>query len=313
MYSSMKKILYFIPILLMATACDWFVFDNEDSYDATITGQFIDAGTNQPMQFGVTDTYAFSVYERDFKPEKGVFVPSAMTWYARSNGSYTNKLVFSGSYTLTSGDNNNYYPVQENFEIGKGSNTHDFKVTPYARVKDVSFSYDASTSELVAKFKAEHGDPSKTNGIIVAFMGAQDRFVSNSHNNFGKDAVVSWVEPGTEVEIRVKTNDPDLYNAEFKYKQPHYLRIGAMAAHCSIVDPWDEDQGINWSLFPWSELASDWSNYAELAAKTPHIIVHHDAEYTADGTVNTKTLYNYSPVYKVSEDFSTFTEVTDWE
>ena len=39
----------------------------------------------------------------------------------------------------------------------------------------------------------------------------------------------------------------------------------------------------------------------------------HPAEYTSDGTVNPNQTYNYSLVYKVSEDFSTFTEVTDWD
>ncbi|MBR1405514.1 MAG: DUF3823 domain-containing protein [Bacteroidales bacterium] len=310
----MKKILYLIPFLLMATACDWFEFDNMDGYDATITGHFIDAATNQPVYFGVPDNYAFTIYESEgsFTPEKGTFVPTSQTWYARTDGSYTNKLVFSGEYSIQTIDNNNFYPMTEKFSIGKGSNTHDFKVTPYARVKDVSISYDSATKELVAKCKVEHGDASKTNGIIVYFLGAQDRFVSKDHNNFtDKTATAEWVAPGTEVELRVSTTGGN--NSEFKYTQAHYVRIAAMAAHCSIVEPWDEDAGLNWDLFPWAELASDWSNFAELQAKTPHIIIHHDAEYTADGTVNSKLMYNYSAVYKVSEDFSTVTEVTDWE
>ena len=53
MYSSMKKILYFIPVLLMAVSCDWFEFDNMDGYDATITGTFVDSQTNEPVLFGV--------------------------------------------------------------------------------------------------------------------------------------------------------------------------------------------------------------------------------------------------------------------
>lgn len=126
----------------------------------------------------------------------------------------------------------NYYPITEQFKISKGSNTHDFKVTPYARVTDVKISYDASTKELVARVKVAHGDASKTNGISVFFMGAQDRFVGKNHNNF-TDATASakYVEPGQEVELRVNPNE----------------------------------------------------------------------------------VYNYSAVYKVSEDFGTITEVTDWE
>ena len=107
----MKKILYLIPLLLMATSCDWFVFDNMDGYDATITGKFLDASTNDPIQFGVPDNYGFSVYEENFEPPKGNFAPSALTWYARTNGSYTNKLVFSGDYRIQTTQSNTFYPL----------------------------------------------------------------------------------------------------------------------------------------------------------------------------------------------------------
>lgn len=311
MYSSMKKILYFIPVLLMAVSCDWFEFDNMEGYDATITGKFIDAGTNDPVMLGVGsgDSYSFTIYEENFVPEKGTFSPSAQTWYARTNGTYTNNLVFAGDYriqTLTS----SYYPITEQFSIKKGSNTHDFKVTPYARVKNVNITYDAAAKQLVAKCTVEHGDASKTNGIRVFFMGAQDRFVGKAHNNF-KDATAStgFGEPGN-YELRVNVTGGN--NNEFKYSQPHYVRIGVMATHCSVVPAWDEDT-VDMDKFPWGELASDFSNWNDLIAKTPHKTIHHPAEYKSDGTVNPNEMYNYSAVYKVSADFSTITEVTDWE
>lgn len=256
----MKKILFFLPFLLMVSACDWFTFDNLEGYDATITGAFVDAGTNQPVQFGVTDTYSFTIYEENFVPKKGTFVASAQTWYAKSNGTYTNKLVFAGDYRIQM-QNGNYYPITEKFSIAKGSNTKDFTVTPYARVKDVSFSYDSGSQELVAKFKVEHGDASKTNNIDVNFMIAKARFVAQNSNN-AKDATASkkGVAAGTEIELRISTKGGN--NSEFQYKQPHYLRIGALA--------------------------------------------------TGPG-VNGNKKYNYSAVYKVSEDFSKFEEVTDWD
>lgn len=302
MHTNMKKILYLIPILLMAASCDWFEFDNIEGYDATITGQFIDAGTNQPMQFGVPDSYSFSVYEENFTPDKGNFAPSAMTWYARSNGSYTNNLVFSGDYRIQM-LTGSYYPITEQFKIAKGSNTHDFKVTPYGRVTDVKISYDASTKELVARVKVAHGDASKTNGISVFFLGAQDRFVGKNHNNFtDATATAMYVEPGKEVELRVNTTGGN--NSEFKYTQPHYVRIGVLAAHCSIVPAWDEEV-MDWGAWFGAGMPED---------RTPFIkTVHHEAAYTADGTVNPNEVYNYSAVYKVSEDFGTITEVTDWE
>ncbi len=315
MFLIMQKIFYIIPLLLMVASCDWYKFDNMEGYDATIAGKFLDAATNDPIEFGVPDSYAFTVYEENYQPPKGTFAPSAITWYARSNGSYTNKLVFSGDYRLQYAVGN-YYPIEERFSIAKGNNVKDFKVTPYARVKDVHFEYDAATKEIVATFKVEHGDASKTNGINVFFMGAPDRFVGKNHNNF-TDATASkmWVEPNTTVELRVNTTGGN--NSEFKYEQPHFLRIAAMAAHCSIVPAWDEDQGPDMSTFPWDQLAPDFSNWNEVygpwAATAPHVIVHHDAEYTSDGTVNPNQMYNYSGVWKISADFKTVELVTDWE
>jgi hypothetical protein len=304
---NMKKILYFIPLLLMATACDWFEFDNMDGYDATITGKFIDSGTSQPVLIGVPDNYGFTIYEQEgsFTPEKGTFKPTAQTWYARTDGSYTNNLVFSGSYKIQA-QTNNFYPITEEFTIKKGANTKDFTVTPYARVKDVKFSYDAATKELVARFKVEHGDASKTNGINAYFLIAQDRFVGKNHNNAtDKTAKASGVTPGTEVELRIKTTGGN--NAEFQYKQPHYLRIGAMAAYGAVKEAYDEET-VDWNK--WGAIG--YAGYPNPPAEVM-VVVHHDAEFTPNGTVNPNAQYNYSSVWKVDENFSNFTEVTDWD
>jgi hypothetical protein len=282
-----------------------------EGWDATITGKFIDAGTGEQIQFGVPDNNGFVIYEENFEPSKGIFAPSPLTWNARTNGSYTNNLVFSGDYRIQTTQSNNFYPVTEQFSIKKGDNTKDFSVTPYARISNVSFSYDSANQQIVAKCNVAHGDANKTNGIKVFLLIAQDRFVGKNHNNAEDATATSAFLEGGAVELRIKTTGGN--KSEFQYKQPHYVRIAAQAAHCSIVPAWDEDGGMDWNQFPWAELASDWSNYDELAAKTPHTIIHHPTEYTSDGTVNPNQVYNYSAVYKVSEDFSTFTEVTDWD
>ena len=303
----MKKILYLIPLLLMATACDWFVFDNMDGYDATITGKFIDAKTNEPVLFGVPDNYGFTIYEQEgsFTPAKGTFTPTSQTWYAKTNGTYTNNLVFSGNYKIDT-KTNNFYPFAEEFKIQKGANTHDFTVTPYARIKDVKFSYDSATKEIVAKFKVEHGDASKTNGINAYLLIAQDRFVGKNHNNAtDATAKISNAKPGEEIELRVNTTHAN--NSEFKYTQPHYLRIGAMAAYGAVKDAYDEET-VDWGA--WGALG--YAGYPNPPAEVM-VTVHHDAEFTPNGTVNPNAQYNYSNVWKVDQTFSTFTEVTDWD
>ena len=178
-------------------------------------------------------------------------------------------------------------------------------MTPYARISNVSFSYDAATKEIVAKCNVSHGDPAKTNGIKVFLMIAPDRFVGKNHNN-AEDvtATTAFVEAGA-VELRIKTTGGN--KSEFTYKQPHYVRIAAQAAHCAVVPAWDEET-IDWGA--WGAIG--YAGYPDPPASVI-VLVHHDAEYTNDGTVNPNQTYNYSSVYKVSEDFGSFTEVTDWE
>lgn len=289
----------------MATACDWFEFDNMDGYDATITGKFIDAGTNEMIQFGVPDNNGFVIYEENFEPSKGVFVPNPLTWNARTNGSYTNKLVFSGDYRIQTTQANNFYPLTEQFSIKKGNNTKDFSVTPYARISNVSFSYDAATKEIVAKCNVSHGDANKTNGIKVFLLIAPDRFVGKNHNN-AEDATAStsFIDGGA-VELRIKTTGGN--KSEFQYKQPHYLRIGAQAAHCSIVPEWSEEVStdeFDMDAYTAAGMPEDWWNYFK------KITVVHPAEYANDGSINVSNAYNYSPVYKLEN--GTITEVTDW-
>ena len=318
MLSNMKKILYLISALLMVTACDWFVFDNMDGYDATITGKFTDATTGELIQFGVPDNNAFVIYEENFVPSKGTFAPSPLSWNARTNGTYTNNLVFAGDYRIQTNQTNNFYPLTEQFKINKGANTKDFKVTPYARISNVSFSYDAATKEIVAKCTVAHGDASQTNGIKVFLLIAQDRFVGKNHNNAEDATATTAFQEAGAVELRIKTTGGN--KSEFKYTQPHYLRIAAQAAHCTVVPAWDEDLGPTdaaWATFPMGDLAADYSNfndvYAAWAPTVEHNILHHDAEYTSDGTVNANQVYNYSDVWKVDENFSTFTKVEDWD
>ena len=47
----MKKILVLLSLLILATSCDWFVFDNQESYNAQVEGRFIDSATGDLVQF----------------------------------------------------------------------------------------------------------------------------------------------------------------------------------------------------------------------------------------------------------------------
>ena len=47
----MKKIFVFLSLIVLATSCDWFVFDNQEYYNASVEGKLLDTKTGQPLQF----------------------------------------------------------------------------------------------------------------------------------------------------------------------------------------------------------------------------------------------------------------------
>ncbi len=254
----MKKILILFSTLLLAASCEWFELDNQEGYNAQVTGQFVDAKTGEAIQFGFPNAASFSIVEEGWTGE------ATQSWYVRPNGTYTNNLVFAGNYRIDTKDAN-FYPFVEKFTLRKGENVHNFAVTPYARIIDPKISYDAAAGQLVAKFKVEHADKTQTSSMAVAFCGYTDRFVSEGMNNFtAKTAKMTTgviADGTTEITLYVDVTDKADNNGQFMYNRTHYVRIAALA--------------------------------------------------TGTG-VNGSKRYNFSPVWAISKDFSTITELTDW-
>ena len=252
----MKKIFLILSALVFVTACDWFVFDNEDGYDATISGRFIDSQTGQPVQFAHPNAIKFQVIEEGWDDE------ASQDWYVKPNGTYRNKTVFAGKYKMHTLAQN-FYPVENlPFEIKKGDNVVDFTVTPYARILEPKITFE--DGKIVARFKVQCSDPTKTNKVDVSFFCYTDRYVSDGYNNVSKQSSAQKssiaADGATVIELKI---DPNVASgAQFTYKRDHYLRIGAVA--------------------------------------------------TGSG-VNSKKVYNYSPVYRMDQNFQNVTEITNWD
>lgn len=223
----MKKILLLLSAAFLFASCDWFKFDNQDGYNATVEGQFLDSKTGTPVQFGGPNANKFSIIEEGWNGE------ATQTWYIKPNGTYVNKLVFAGQYR-TNTMNANFYPLTEKFELKKGANTQNFTVTPYARIIDPKISYDESAKQLKATFKVENGDTTKDiTRCNVAFLGYTDRFVSDGFNNFtastAKMSTGVTLDGKTEITLYVDVTNKTANNSQFKYDRTHYVRIGVLA------------------------------------------------------------------------------------
>ena len=260
----MKKIFVLLSLIVLATSCDWFVFDNQEYYNAAVEGKIIDSKTGQLMQFAFPNTCKISIIEEGWKDLAGEPAEEAQDWYVKCNGTYVNRLVWAAKYRMET-KKQNFYPVSIPFELKNGANTVDFTVTPYCRVLDPKISYE--DGKIVARFKVEVEDIAKTKTVDVALFGFTDRWVSDGNNNFDFDKVqkdgqqkkIKTADGQTEIVLKI---DPTKESGmQFVYKRTHYFRIGARAY----------------------------------------------------GDENSGKYYNFSPVFRVSSDFSQVEEVTNWD
>ena len=182
----MKKIFVLLSLIVLATSCDWFVFDNQEYYNASVEGKITDTKTGQPIQFAFPNTCKISVIEEGWTDKAGNPAEEAQSWYVKCNGVYVNKLVWAAKYRMETKDQN-FYPVSIPFELKKGANTVNFEVTPYCRVLDPQITFE--DNKIVARFKVEVEDIAKTKTVDVALFGFTDRWVSDGNNNFDFDKV----------------------------------------------------------------------------------------------------------------------------
>ena len=262
----MKKIFVLLSLIVLATSCDWFVFDNQEYYNAQVEGKIVDSKTGQLMQFAFPNTCSISIIEEGWKDLAGQPAEEAQTWYVKCNGTYVNKLVWAAKYRMET-KKQNFYPATIPFELKKGANTVDFEVTPYCRVLDPQITFE--DGKIVARFKVEVEDAAKTGTVDVALFGFTDRWVSDGNNNFDFDKVqtegqkkkIKNADGTSVIELKIDPNNPKESGMQFAYKRNHYLRIGARAY----------------------------------------------------GNENSGKYYNFSPVFKMSGDFSKVEEVTNWD
>lgn len=230
--------------LLTMTSCDWFKLDNLDGYDASVEGRIIDQGTNELVQMeqganlSVYELYGVQYDHTNQQGEKGWDGATPISWAVKNNGTYVNKLTFAGDYEMET-RNLNFLADRVSFQLQKGSNTVDFKVTPYVRIKNVQLSA-TSANVITAKCDVEAGVPGTTI-VAVELCVYPDRWVRHSLNKCQDDpkAIVKNPSSLTGISLEVDPQRIVVSNGterkvnadEFQYNRPHYIRIAALGRH----------------------------------------------------------------------------------
>lgn len=209
-----------VLLAMMLSSC---VIDNYDGPDASFYGGIIDEKTGELVETDLINGSTIRAFELGFEN------PSAQTWLIKNSGEFRNDLVFAATYDLEL-INGNFYPINvDNFEISSGENEHNFMVTPYIRIKDVSINHQGN--EIVATFRLEAGNPEvKVSSVrLYSFtdmhVGSQINF-STSGDNYQQT-----FSPSKEIDDTVYSLSINLdeNSDDFQYSRNYFFRIGAMA------------------------------------------------------------------------------------
>lgn len=210
------------------TSCEWFLLDNTEQHNATVSGKIIDAATGETVQTEINNGGSIRFVELGWDAE------AFQTWSVKNNGTYRNNLVWAGDYRMETIEQN-YYPLTQEFKLEKGDNVVDFTVTPYLRFLSHSIKYDAASKKIVATCEVQVSDPSKTNTLNeIRLCCYTDCFVGYAYNNCKDDAGAVkknvTMDANGKATVTLEIDTQATANAtEFKYERTHYVRLAGLA------------------------------------------------------------------------------------
>lgn len=294
----MKKYLNIFAIVLAAASlasCSMFKLDNFDGPNAQIHGRLLDAKTGEPIGVEAAfsqeidwanvdwSTWTFPmitiskgslvVNELGWKNKEGVEVYQDQRWFIRFDGQYRNNLIFAADYKVLFKE----LPCYESDQVitaKEGDNKIDLTTTPFCRIVNPQVSYDAATKKVKATFSVELGDETKANSILnLKFCGNTQLFV------------------GATVFNLVSPDDAGAKKEGFSWGS---MVFPAAQPGEQVTLEIDTQDPKNANLFKYNQ-----DRYFRIAAQV------------AGNGYNSQNAYNFSPIFKVSADYSKI-EVYNW-
>nr|WP_319999526.1 DUF3823 domain-containing protein [uncultured Draconibacterium sp.] len=224
----MKKILYFLSTIIsiiLIVSCE---IDNYPAPNATFYGAIRDVEGGGLVEQDLESGSKIGVYEQGYE------TPLLQEWYIMENGEFRNNLVYAGTYYVEF-QSCNFFPFNvDGLVIEAEDNEHDFTVTPYIRIKNLSITHDSGTNKIVATFNLEAGKNTvKVKEInLFAFtdmhVGQYISFEIESGNGQPSQSFnpSSEINPATQYTLSIDlTANSNLFDVSRNY----YFRVGAMA------------------------------------------------------------------------------------
>lgn len=216
------KAVLLISCLFTLVSCE---IDNYDKPNSTFFGGIKDSITGELVEQDIRNGSVIRATELGFE------TPAEQVWVIKNNGEFMNNLVFAGKYDFRF-ENGNFFPFTvENFEIKPGDNKHDFVVTPYIRIKNLTIKHDATNKKIVAQFNLEGGKPGMTVEAIRLYsftdiyVGDAIKFATAGtgyRQTFSPAKVIDNSVYTLSIDLTKNTKD-------FEFSRNYYFRVGALA------------------------------------------------------------------------------------
>lgn len=214
MKSIIKSLFFTIMFSTIFYSCE---LDNYDFPDASISGRIIDSETNELVQSDLINGTTIKLIEHGYDPVSPQYLR------VKTDGTYSNTLLFSNTYTVQP-DLRNFVQVDEQeIKIGKNT-TLDFVVTPYLRITNVSFEKEGNS--IIANFSIKQNTPDAVRKI--GLYAHSERIVGEPVRLVASEREINRQVDSDEVfklAINVARN-----TTFFKPNEAYYFRIGAVTS-----------------------------------------------------------------------------------
>ena len=205
-----------IIVLILSTgvfnSCE---LDNYDGPDSAIFGTIIDNETNSPIEQDIIDGSQIEYIEHGFDN------PTIQYMWFKTDGTFRNNLMFSGTYTITP-VRGNFLPIESEEYTINGETKVDFYVQPYIRIQDALI--EKIDDKIIARFRIQQ--TVSDNILKIGLYAHQNPIASDRAYIVSSEKYIEdTIDPNSlqTLEIDIAANSSDLKNGK-----QYFFRIGAL-------------------------------------------------------------------------------------
>lgn len=223
----MKKNILFVLLAVVFSSC--FELDNYDAPNAGINGTLIDSETGEAVYTEQPDGCRIQLLDLGYND------PTPLYFWAKANGTFRNVALFGGEYRVAPVDGP-FFPMAEEVVNLKGVTDHDFKVTPFLKLKLLEV-MPGEAGKVTVKFSLKRS-------TLPEGMEIGKKTIAEAWLLCNTMPVVSYYNGGYVEELSVKktlsrTSDATIESKEqeitldkLESGKKYYLRLAALSS-CS--------------------------------------------------------------------------------